>query len=156
MMMAPIAGSFSAAFSFSISRARMGPCQAFRISGRFSVMMATRPSLRDRMKSSNEPAPCDQSYCNALHYIEIMPNLGDAVNHDALAENVIANRSGPKLMAAKATMKREDPLYVRSIEKAFRVLTAFGTGHASLSLSQIAAAAELDKSAAQRFTHTLE
>lgn len=58
-------------------------------------------------------------------------------------------------MAAEAT-KREDPLYVRSIEKAFRVLTAFGTGHATLSLSQIAAVAELDKSAAQRFTHTLE
>lgn len=51
---------------------------------------------------------------------------------------------------------REDPLYVRSIEKAFRVLAAFGAGHASLSLAQVAAGADLDKSAAQRFTHTLE
>ncbi len=85
-----------------------------------------------------------------------MPKLGDAVNHDALAEHAIANGSRRTLMAAKVKTKREDPLYVRSIEKAFRVLTAFGTGHATLSLSQIAAAAELDKSAAQRFTHTLE
>ena len=52
--------------------------------------------------------------------------------------------------------KREDTLFVRSIEKAFRVLTAFGAGHSSLSLAQVAQATGLDKSAAQRFTHTLE
>jgi len=51
---------------------------------------------------------------------------------------------------------RGDPLFVRSIEKAFRVLSAFGAGRPSLSLSQVAEAAELDKSSAQRFTHTLE
>jgi IclR family pca regulon transcriptional regulator len=54
------------------------------------------------------------------------------------------------------TAKRADPLYVRSVEKAFRVLTAFGPGTPSLSLAQVAAAAGIDKSAAQRFTHTLE
>jgi IclR family transcriptional regulator, pca regulon regulatory protein len=50
---------------------------------------------------------------------------------------------------------RADPLYVRAIEKAFRVLSAFGTGHSTLSLAQVASRAELDKSAAQRFTYTL-
>lgn len=58
--------------------------------------------------------------------------------------------------ASPAATPRADPLYVRSIEKAFRVLSAFGTGHPTLSLAQVAAMAELDKSAAQRFTYTLE
>jgi DNA-binding IclR family transcriptional regulator len=57
---------------------------------------------------------------------------------------------------ARTTASREDPLYVRSIEKVFRVLSAFGTDHPTLSLAQVAVLAEMDKSAAQRFTHTLE
>ncbi|MBW6398207.1 IclR family transcriptional regulator [Roseomonas sp. HJA6] len=48
-----------------------------------------------------------------------------------------------------------DPMRVQSVDKAFRVLRAFDETRPSLSLTQIAAAAELDKSAAQRFTHTL-
>jgi DNA-binding IclR family transcriptional regulator len=48
-----------------------------------------------------------------------------------------------------------DPLMVMSVEKAFRVFSVFDTQSASLSLSQIAAATEMDVSAAQRFTHTL-
>jgi len=48
-----------------------------------------------------------------------------------------------------------DPLMVRSVEKAFRVLEAFDGAHRSLSLAQIGASVGLDKSAAQRFTHTL-
>ena len=51
---------------------------------------------------------------------------------------------------------RADPLFVQSVEKAFRVLTAFNARHPTLSLSQLAAATSLDKSAAQRFAHTLE
>lgn len=57
--------------------------------------------------------------------------------------------------AAPAARDRE-PLYVQSIEKAFRVLTAFDSAHPTLTLSQVATAADLDKSAAQRFTYTLE
>ncbi len=49
-----------------------------------------------------------------------------------------------------------DPLMVLSVEKAFRVLESFDPTHASMSLSQVASVAGLDKSAAQRFTHTLE
>ncbi|MCC7275548.1 MAG: IclR family transcriptional regulator [Alphaproteobacteria bacterium] len=44
---------------------------------------------------------------------------------------------------------------VQSVEKAFRVLLAFDVGRETLSLSQVADATGLDKSAAQRFTHTL-
>ncbi|MDW6021847.1 IclR family transcriptional regulator C-terminal domain-containing protein [Mesorhizobium sp. BAC0120] len=48
-----------------------------------------------------------------------------------------------------------DPLMVRSVEKAFRVLEAFDGANRSLSLAQICVNVGLDKSAAQRFTHTL-
>lgn len=51
---------------------------------------------------------------------------------------------------------RQDALLVRSLEKGFRVLAAFDAGRPSMSLTQLAAAAGLDKSAAQRFTYTLE
>jgi DNA-binding IclR family transcriptional regulator len=55
-------------------------------------------------------------------------------------------------VAAEAT---EDGLFVNSVEKAFRVLGAFGAAR-SMGLSEIAEASGLDRSAAQRFTHTLE
>lgn len=51
---------------------------------------------------------------------------------------------------------RESPLFIRSTEKVFRVLELFGPGHPSLSVSQVAKLANLDLSAAQRCTHTLE
>ncbi|MDJ0390750.1 IclR family transcriptional regulator [Roseomonas sp. E05] len=50
---------------------------------------------------------------------------------------------------------REDALLVGSVEKAFRVLHAVREGPGAMSLSEIAAASGLDKSAAQRFSHTL-
>jgi IclR family pca regulon transcriptional regulator len=46
-------------------------------------------------------------------------------------------------------------LFVNSVEKAMRVLTAFDDKHTRLSLSQIASLTDLDLSAAQRFTYTL-
>lgn len=48
-----------------------------------------------------------------------------------------------------------DPLYVASVDKAFRVLDAFGSTSADLSPSDIAELSGLDKSAVQRFAHTL-
>ncbi|WP_244622826.1 IclR family transcriptional regulator [Microvirga brassicacearum] len=51
--------------------------------------------------------------------------------------------------------KSADPLMVMSVEKAFRVLSAFGGQQRTLSLSQVAAATKMDVSSAQRFTHTL-
>jgi len=49
-----------------------------------------------------------------------------------------------------------DPLYVQSVEKAFRVLTAFDAKRRTLSLSQLAQATGMDVSATQRFAHTLQ
>lgn len=46
-------------------------------------------------------------------------------------------------------------LFVNSVEKAMRVLTAFDDKRTRLSLSQIASLTDLDLSATQRFTHTL-
>jgi IclR family transcriptional regulator, pca regulon regulatory protein len=48
-----------------------------------------------------------------------------------------------------------DPLMVMSVEKAFRVLEALDDQRPSMTLTQIAEAIDLDKSAAQRFVHTL-
>ncbi|MDQ4061507.1 MAG: IclR family transcriptional regulator [Pseudomonadota bacterium] len=62
----------------------------------------------------------------------------------------------PRVVEAPARKERaSDPLMVLSVEKAFRVLSAFGIQRPTMSLSQIAAATGMDVSAAQRFTHTL-
>ncbi|WP_171093986.1 IclR family transcriptional regulator [Usitatibacter rugosus] len=50
---------------------------------------------------------------------------------------------------------REDALFVGSMEKGLRVLGAFSAGQQFMTLREIAEACEIDKSAAQRFTHTL-
>ncbi|GGF77442.1 IclR family transcriptional regulator [Azorhizobium oxalatiphilum] len=50
---------------------------------------------------------------------------------------------------------QRDPLHVASVAKAFRVLEAFGHTNTDLSLAEIARHAGLDKSATQRFAHTL-
>lgn len=50
---------------------------------------------------------------------------------------------------------RDSPLFVGSLEKGLRVLSAFDETHRSLRLTEIAVETGLDKSAAQRFTHTL-
>lgn len=49
----------------------------------------------------------------------------------------------------------DDRLFVRSAARAFQVLAAFHTARGPLSLAEIAAAADLDRSAAQRLVHTL-
>ena len=46
-------------------------------------------------------------------------------------------------------------LYVGSLEKGLRVIGAFGAGRQFMTLREIGEACDLDKSAAQRFTHTL-
>ncbi|WP_233270593.1 IclR family transcriptional regulator [Chachezhania sediminis] len=48
-----------------------------------------------------------------------------------------------------------DPLFVRSVARAMGVLSAFHTTDRPLSLSEIARAAELDRSTTQRIVHTL-
>ena len=60
--------------------------------------------------------------------------------------------------AAKAAKKddRDDRLYVKSVGKAFQILEAFADSAGALSLAQLAEAADLDKSSAQRLAHTLQ
>ncbi|MBE9604539.1 IclR family transcriptional regulator [Acetobacteraceae bacterium H6797] len=48
-----------------------------------------------------------------------------------------------------------DPLLVQSVGKAFSLLLAFDAKNPTLSLTQLATAAGLDRSATQRFAHTL-
>ena len=50
---------------------------------------------------------------------------------------------------------RDDPLHVASVAKAFQVLDAFGRANGALSLAELATLSGLDKSATQRFAHTL-
>jgi IclR family pca regulon transcriptional regulator len=57
--------------------------------------------------------------------------------------------------AAPAAPRGRESLMVQSVDKALRVLRIFDGTRRRLSLSQIAAAAGLDLSAAQRFVHTL-
>lgn len=61
----------------------------------------------------------------------------------------------------QAPVRREedaprDTLYVQSVEKAFRVLSAFDATRRTLGLSQLAEATGMDISATQRFAYTLE
>lgn len=56
---------------------------------------------------------------------------------------------------AEQAGRKDDALMVNSVEKAFRVLSAFGRQHQTLNLSQVASETGMDVSAAQRFTHTL-
>jgi len=55
----------------------------------------------------------------------------------------------------KNTKKNDDQLFVGSVEKAFRVLEAFDADRRDLGLVEIIKRTGLNKSAAQRFTHTL-
>lgn len=51
--------------------------------------------------------------------------------------------------------QRADPLFVRGVERAMKVLSGFHHTDQPLSLSQIAQFADIDRSAAQRMVHTL-
>ncbi len=51
---------------------------------------------------------------------------------------------------------QESPLFVGSVAKAFRVLEAFGGAQGSLTPAELGAHTGLDRSAVQRFTHTLQ
>ena len=67
----------------------------------------------------------------------------------------MARRTAPKTTAPKAMASKRDRLFVEAVARATRVLEAFGRTPTALSLTQIAAAANIDKSAAQRIAHTL-
>lgn len=77
------------------------------------------------------------------------PKTGVPTGTDIDAGTVTAENAGSEGRAG-------DPLMVMSVDKAFRVLHAFDSSRPSMSLTQVAAAVGMDKSAAQRFTYTLE
>lgn len=51
---------------------------------------------------------------------------------------------------------KKSPMFVQSVEKALLVLRAFDSGSRSMSLGELAGSIGISKSAAQRFTYTLE
>lgn len=55
----------------------------------------------------------------------------------------------------KSDDEQNDPMIVRAVEKAFRVLETFDSLNSHQTLTQLARRAGIDRSAAQRFTHTL-
>ena len=57
---------------------------------------------------------------------------------------------------AKAIAPERSSLFVGSVEKAFQVLEAFRGMNRTMSMAEIARAAELDRSATQRLVHTME
>jgi DNA-binding IclR family transcriptional regulator len=65
----------------------------------------------------------------------------------------VLKRSRPAKQASAS--RGSESLMVNSVEKAFRVLSAFDATRRRLNLSQIAVATGLDLSATQRFTYTL-
>lgn len=60
-----------------------------------------------------------------------------------------------KKATAAGDGEARDSLHVESVARAFRVLECFSNAPSAMSLAQIAAAAGIDKSAAQRIAHTL-
>ena len=70
----------------------------------------------------------------------------------------VLDSRGASLVKAKPKVNEkveDNPLQVLSVEKAFKVMTAFDRTHPKMTLTQLAARTGMDKSATQRFTHTL-
>jgi DNA-binding IclR family transcriptional regulator len=67
-----------------------------------------------------------------------------------------ANLSGAAARQPRAEGERSDPMFVNSVEKAFRVLGAFNAERPTLNLTQLADTLGMDKSTVQRFAYTLE
>ena len=58
-------------------------------------------------------------------------------------------------MTDEPTIEEQDGDFVQSLERGLSVIRAFDADHASLSLSEVAAATGLSRAAARRFLHTL-
>ncbi len=65
------------------------------------------------------------------------------------------SKAEDRLEMAKSDEEHDDPMMVRAVEKAFRVLETFDPLHSRQTLTQLAQRAGIDRSAAQRFAHTL-
>ena len=69
-----------------------------------------------------------------------------------------ANKAAVPARRAKGATNggERSSLFVGSVEKAFQVLEAFRDTHRTMSMAEIARAAQLDRSATQRLVHTME
>ncbi len=72
-----------------------------------------------------------------------------------IADALPPGRAAKEAKQDAAAAQERGALFVGSLEKGLRVLSAFLTGESHLGLSDICRMTNLDKSAAQRFTHTL-
>jgi IclR family pca regulon transcriptional regulator len=72
--------------------------------------------------------------------------------------NKTPNKSvrGQRTAVAKPRAQERSSLFVGSVEKAFQVLEAFRGAHKTMSMADLARAAELDRSATQRLVYTME
>jgi len=92
------------------------------------------------------------SYSN-IYYVELDRVL---MIMPAKRKVVVAPAPAPEpVEKSPAAAGTDSTLFVNSVDKAFRVLSAFQPNRRRLSLSQIASYTDLDMSAAQRFTYTL-
>jgi IclR family transcriptional regulator, pca regulon regulatory protein len=78
---------------------------------------------------------------------------GPSGNHKPLGDGKAATKRGTS--KAGASGDHDPRLFVQSVERAFAVLEVFENEARTLTLSEIAKAAGIDKSAAQRIAHTL-
>jgi IclR family transcriptional regulator, pca regulon regulatory protein len=69
-----------------------------------------------------------------------------------MTRNTLRAESGVRYLSDE---QRADPLFTNSIARAMQVLAAFHHADRPLSLAEIAARADIDRSAAQRIVHTL-
>lgn len=86
---------------------------------------------------------------------------GKRTGHDIATEEPPGVCMSRSLLRAESGMRplgaadRADPLFLSGVERAMQVLSAFHAADRPLSLSEIARAAGIDRSAAQRIVHTL-
>ena len=76
----------------------------------------------------------------------------------AASPPLAANRAGAAARRSKGARNgaERSSLFVGSVAKAFQVLEAFRDTHRTMSMAEIARAAQLDRSATQRLVHTME
>lgn len=63
--------------------------------------------------------------------------------------------AAPARRTRKATVAHDSPLFMASVAKCFQVLEALNAAGRAVALTELAALAQLDRSAVQRVTHTL-
>jgi DNA-binding IclR family transcriptional regulator len=127
---------------------------------------ALRPEEGGEEERSDELLVCDNTFCfitlpivttaskkTKTAKIAETTKTTKAAKPEGLAEKIVSSASRAKTGAI--IDPKESSLYVNSVEKAMKVLTAFDGSKRQLSLSEISVLTGYDISATQRFTYTL-